>query len=99
MFAGLLEKSMTNTGDIHLLGLWLLPVTFRNNCGANVQPVIANVNCGYSPRCDTPGSGGVVFYISKDSAAIQLTASNSPIPQYRIRVPSREVLGLVEVRP
>lgn len=35
-------------------------VTLKNNCGSNIQPVIANVNCGYSPRCDTPGSGGVV---------------------------------------
>lgn len=33
--------------------------TFNNRCGGNVQPVIANANCGYSPRCDTPGSGGV----------------------------------------
>ncbi|KAF9445508.1 hypothetical protein P691DRAFT_734869 [Macrolepiota fuliginosa MF-IS2] len=33
--------------------------TFKNNCGSNIQPVIANVNCGYSPRCSTPGSGGV----------------------------------------
>ncbi|EKM76080.1 hypothetical protein AGABI1DRAFT_116006 [Agaricus bisporus var. burnettii JB137-S8] len=33
--------------------------TLKNNCGSNIQPVIANVNCGYSPRCDTPGSGGV----------------------------------------
>ncbi|CAA7266879.1 unnamed protein product [Cyclocybe aegerita] len=32
---------------------------FRNNCGSSVRPVIANVNCGYSPRCSTPGSGGV----------------------------------------
>ncbi|KAH9481713.1 Pathogenesis-related protein 1A/1B [Psilocybe cubensis] len=33
--------------------------TFKNNCGSNVSPKIANVNCGYSPRCSTPGSGGV----------------------------------------
>ncbi|KDR78955.1 hypothetical protein GALMADRAFT_209295 [Galerina marginata CBS 339.88] len=33
--------------------------TFNNNCGSNVTPRIANTNCGYSPRCSTPGSGGV----------------------------------------
>ncbi|KAF5366648.1 hypothetical protein D9615_010604 [Tricholomella constricta] len=32
---------------------------FRNQCGSSVKPVIANTNCGYSPRCNTPGSGGV----------------------------------------
>ncbi|KJA20564.1 hypothetical protein HYPSUDRAFT_88659 [Hypholoma sublateritium FD-334 SS-4] len=32
---------------------------FQNQCGNNVQPVIANTNCGFSPRCSTPGSGGV----------------------------------------
>lgn len=55
------KKSPTNA-NICLPGLRLLSVTFNNRCGGNVQPVIANVNCGYSPRCDTPGSGGVVFY-------------------------------------
>jgi len=25
-----------------------------------VEPIIANTECGYSPRCSTPGSGGVV---------------------------------------
>ncbi|PFH53136.1 hypothetical protein AMATHDRAFT_55587 [Amanita thiersii Skay4041] len=33
--------------------------TLKNNCDSEVTPVIANVNCGYSPRCNTPGSGGV----------------------------------------
>ncbi|PPQ89346.1 hypothetical protein CVT25_003183 [Psilocybe cyanescens] len=33
--------------------------TFRNNCGSSVSPKIVNTNCGYSPRCSTPGSGGV----------------------------------------
>ncbi|KAF8071750.1 hypothetical protein FPV67DRAFT_894876 [Lyophyllum atratum] len=32
---------------------------FKNQCGTSVKPVIANTNCGYSPRCNTPGSGGV----------------------------------------
>ncbi|GLB40224.1 hypothetical protein LshimejAT787_0800950 [Lyophyllum shimeji] len=32
---------------------------FRNQCSHSVKPVIANTNCGYSPRCNTPGSGGV----------------------------------------
>ncbi|KAG5647374.1 hypothetical protein DXG03_000442 [Asterophora parasitica] len=32
---------------------------FRNKCGSSIKPVIANTNCGYSPRCSTPGSGGV----------------------------------------
>jgi len=32
---------------------------FKNRCNYSVKPVIANVNCGYSPRCNTPGSGGV----------------------------------------
>ncbi|KAF8896128.1 hypothetical protein BD779DRAFT_1667976 [Infundibulicybe gibba] len=32
---------------------------FVNRCGSAITPVIANTNCGYSPRCSTPGSGGV----------------------------------------
>jgi hypothetical protein len=32
---------------------------FRNQCTYSVNPRIVNVNCGYSPRCNTPGSGGV----------------------------------------
>lgn len=53
------------------VGLPLL-VTFKNNCGSSVKPVIANVNCGYSPRCSTPGSGGVVRHLSL-CCAIHLT--------------------------
>ncbi|KAF9526344.1 hypothetical protein CPB83DRAFT_465748 [Crepidotus variabilis] len=34
-------------------------VVFKNQCGYTVNPQIVNVNCGYSPRCSTPGSGGV----------------------------------------
>jgi len=33
--------------------------TIKNSCSYAVNPVIANTNCGYSPRCNTPGSGGV----------------------------------------
>jgi len=33
--------------------------TFTNQCPYSVTPIIANVNCGYSPRCSAPGSGGV----------------------------------------
>jgi len=33
--------------------------TIYNKCSYAVNPIIANTNCGYSPRCDTPGSGGV----------------------------------------
>ncbi|TFK69708.1 hypothetical protein BDN72DRAFT_767627, partial [Pluteus cervinus] len=32
---------------------------FVNKCGYGIQPAIANTNCGYSPRCNNPGSGGV----------------------------------------
>ncbi|TFK40213.1 hypothetical protein BDQ12DRAFT_721675 [Crucibulum laeve] len=32
--------------------------TFVNRCSSSVKPVIANVNCGYSPRCTAPFSGG-----------------------------------------
>lgn len=33
--------------------------TAVNRCSYTIHPVIANTNCGYSPRCNTPGSGGV----------------------------------------
>jgi len=33
--------------------------TIQNKCKYAVNPIIANTNCGYSPRCNTPGSGGV----------------------------------------
>lgn len=52
-------------------------VTFKNNCGSSVKPVIANVNCGYSPRCNTPGSGGVVGFASRLNV--------NPCPQYHIQ--------------
>ncbi|KAF4614126.1 hypothetical protein D9613_007844 [Agrocybe pediades] len=32
---------------------------FKNQCSSNITPKIVNTNCGYSPRCSTPGSGGV----------------------------------------
>ncbi|KAF8150721.1 hypothetical protein B0H34DRAFT_149837 [Crassisporium funariophilum] len=58
----MLSKSLTLS--LSLLGLAAVVLgdhsfTFRNNCAGTVKPVIANVNCGYSPRCTTPGSGGV----------------------------------------
>ncbi|KAF9561997.1 hypothetical protein CPC08DRAFT_761768 [Agrocybe pediades] len=29
-----------------------------NHCSYTINPIIANTNCGYSPRCNTPNSGG-----------------------------------------
>ncbi|KAF4613701.1 hypothetical protein D9613_007839 [Agrocybe pediades] len=31
---------------------------FVNRCSYTIDPIIANTNCGYSPRCNTPNSGG-----------------------------------------
>ncbi|KAF8896129.1 hypothetical protein BD779DRAFT_1639520 [Infundibulicybe gibba] len=33
--------------------------TIVNKCATGLQPIIADTSCGYSPRCNTPGSGGV----------------------------------------
>ncbi|KAH0585380.1 hypothetical protein H2248_008617 [Termitomyces sp. 'cryptogamus'] len=44
-----LVSTVTNSHKFHL----------KNNCVSTVKPVIVNTNCNYSPRCSTPGSGGV----------------------------------------
>ncbi|KAF9526343.1 hypothetical protein CPB83DRAFT_884932 [Crepidotus variabilis] len=54
-------KLITSTVLISAATLVIADHTFvlHNQCNYRVNPKIVNVNCGYSPRCDVPGSGGV----------------------------------------